>query len=152
MIGHLAVFGQIVFEVGIEKVEVGTAHRNFPDAGVELAAGKLATHRNPLSVGAGNRLGGNLEEVLGVVFCHLVALRRNFLGEIAIAVEKAHRHHVHVHVAAFLEVVAGEDAKTSGINLQRGIQAVFHAEISYGGVAPALFFDHVGSELIHHGV
>ena len=119
LICNLAVFGNIVLEVCVEKVKVCASHGNLPDPGVKLASGKLAAHSNPLAVGAGNGLGRDLEEVLRIVFRHLVALRGDFLGKIAVTVEEAHCYHVDVHVAAFLEVVAGKDSETSGINLER---------------------------------
>ena len=131
LICHLAVLRDIILKVGIEQIQVRTADGHLPDAGVKFASRQLATDSNPLAFSIRYRLGRDLEEVLGVVFCYLVALRSNLLGEVTITVKQANRHHVNIHVAALLEVVACKDAKASGINLQRGIQSVLHAEIGY---------------------
>ena len=150
LIGDLAVLLHVVFEVGIQEVEVGAADADLPDTGVHHAAGHLHGDGHPVAVLVGYRLCRNLEEVLGVVFRHLIALRGEPLGEIAVTVEQADSDHVNVHVAALLEVVAGQDAQTSGIDLQAGVEPVFHAEICDGRGAALGLAGHIGVELVHH--
>ena len=147
---HLTVFRQIGFEVGVEKVEVGTADGHFPDTGSHVTSRKGHVDGPPVVMLVQHRFGGNLQEVLGVVFCHLVALGGDTLGEVAIAVKQADRHHVHVHVRAFLQVVTCEDAEASGVYLEGSLQAVLHAEVCNGGLLALGLERHVTVELVHH--
>ena len=104
----------------------------------------------PGAVFVEHRLGRDLEEVLRVVFRHLVALGRYLLGEIAVTVEEAHRHEVHVHVTGLLEVVAGKDAEASGVYLEGSVEAVLHAEVAHRRFGPVRLLGHVGIEILHH--
>ena len=150
LMGDLAVFGSVGLEVGIEQIKIGTSHRHLPDTGAHLAAGHGHLDGTPVAVLVKHGLGGNLKEVLGVVLSYLVALGRDTLGKVAVAVQQAHRHHINVHVGAFLQVVTCEDAQAAGINLERRLQAVLHTEVSDGRIGTLALEGHIAVELVHH--
>ena len=129
--GHLTVFGTIVLEVSIKQIQVGTADSHLPDAGAHHPSGQLDADGLPDTVLVKHGLGGNLEEVLSLVFSHLIAGRSKSLGEVSVPVEKTHGNQVDIHIAGLLEVVSGEDSQTSGIYLERGVQAILHTEVCY---------------------
>ena len=92
------------------------------------------------------------EEILRLVLGNLVALRGEALCEVAVTVEKADSHEVDIHVGCLLEVVAGKNAQTSGVNLEGGVQTVFHAEVSYRRFGAVLLLGHISIELRHYGI
>ncbi len=149
MIGYLPVIGPVGLKIGVEQIEVGAAHGHLPDSGSHRPAGEGHGGSEPVAVLVAGGLGGNLQEILSVIFGLLLALGGEDLIEIAIPVKKAHGAEVHVHVAGLLEVVAGEDSKSAGIYLEGGVQTIFHAEISDGRVGPFALERHVPVELRH---
>ena len=150
LVRDLAVLGDVGLVVGVQQVEVGTADRDLPDAHGKRAAGHAHGNRLPGAVLVQHGRGGDLQEVLRLVVGHLVALRGEPLGEVAVAVQQADRDHVDVHVAGLLEVVAGQDAQAAGVDHERGVQAVLHAEVAHGRLGPLLLLGHVGVEFRHH--
>ena len=74
------------------------------------------------------------------------------LGEIAVTVQKSDSHQIDIHVTGLLEVVPGEKSETTGIDLQRGVQTVFHTKIRYRRILALGLEGHVGVELFHHGL
>ena len=107
VIGHLAVFGDVGLIVGVQQIQVRTAHFHLPHAGGNGAAREGHARGDPVALGVHDRRGRDLEEVLGVVVGHLVTLAGDDLGEVAEPVEEAHGDEVHVHVGGLLQVVAG---------------------------------------------
>ena len=152
MPGNLAVFGAVGFIIGIQQVQVRTAHRHFPDTGGQGTAGEGHRGRDPVAGRVQHRLGRNLQEVLSIVPGHLVAVGGQNLRKVAETVQKSHRHQVYIHVAGFLEIVTGEDPQAAGVDFQGCIQAVFHAEIGDGRGGPFRLGGHVGVEFGKDGV
>ena len=152
LVRDLAVLRSVGFIVGIEQIEVGTAHGHLPDTRAQRTAGHLHLDGLPGAVLVEHRLRRDLHEVLRLVLGHLVALRREALGEVAETVQETDRHQVDVHVGSLLQVVAGQDAQAAGVDHQGSVQAIFHAEVSDGRFRPLLLFGHVGVELLHHPV
>ena len=131
MPGNLAVFRLVHLKVSVHEVQVCAAYLHLPQAGVKVAAGECHGGDYPVAVLVKHGLGRNLGKILGIVVCHLIALTGDNLGKVAIAVKQAHCHQVHIHVRGFLEVVAGKDTKTAGVNLERSVKTVLHAEICH---------------------
>ena len=152
VVGHLAVLGDVGLIVGVQQVQVRTAHLHFPHAGGDGTAREGHARGDPVAIGVHHRHGRDLQEVLGVVVGDLVALAGDDLGEVAEPVEEAHGDEVHVHVGGLLQVVAGQDAETARIDLQGGIQTVFHAEVGNGRVGALGLLGHVGVEFGQDGV
>ena len=127
--GGVAVLLPVLIEVCVKEIERDAADIDAPDAGVEVTAGHGHAHHDPVALLVLVRLDGQLGEALRRVEVHLLAIRRNLLLEVAIAVEKSHAEHVHVAVAGLLEVVAGQHAETAGEDLQLVADTELHAEI-----------------------
>ena len=152
LMGNGTVLGKVGLPVCVEEIEVGTADRHLPDAGDDIAPRESHARSHPVALGVKHGLCRDLEEILRLVLGHLVTIGGKLLGEVTEAVQETDGDEVDVHVTRLLEVVAGEDAETTGIYLERGIQTVLHAEICDGRVGPLLLGRHVGVELGHHGV
>ena len=151
LMGNLTVLGDVGLEVGIEEIEVGAADGNLPDAGGHIAAGHSHMHGAPVALVVEHGLGGNPQEVGGVVFGHLVALGGDPLGEVSVSVQQADGDEVDLHVGCLLEVVAGEDAEASGINLEGCLEAVLHTEVGDGRFGAFRLPGHIIVELLHDG-
>ena len=152
LMGDGTVLGKVGLPVGIEKVQVGTADTDLPDAGNDIASGECDAGSHPVAIGIKHRLRGDLQEVLRLILCHLVTIGGKLLGEITVTVEESDGDEVDVHVTRLLEIVSGKDAETSGIDLQGSVQTVLHTEVGYGRIGPLLLCRHIGVELRHHGI
>ncbi len=138
--------------VGVEQEEVRTAHLALPDACRKGAAreGDLDGHPVVLRVADGGD--GELLEILGLVGRLLRAVGRQTLGEVTVAVEQTHGDHRNVLVRSLLQVVAGQNAQTARVDLQRRVQTVLHREVGDGRDLRIGLFIHVCGELAVHGV
>ena len=148
VIGNLAVFLDIGFIVRIHQVQVCTAHFHLPQAGGQVTARECHGGGYPVAVFVQHRHGGNLGEVLGIVAGHLITLGAEHLVKVTVTIQQAHSHQVHVHVGRFLEVVAGQDTQTAGINLKGGIQTILHTEVRDGRVFALGLGGHIGVEFV----
>ena len=149
LVCDLTVFRSVCLVVSVEQIEVGTAHSDLPDARGDSPSRECDACGDPVAVSVENRRNRDAEEVLGIISCHLVALCGEDLSEISVTVEEADCDEVDIHVAGFLEVVAGKDAETAGIDFQGSVESVLHAEIGDLRVGPLLLESHIGVELIH---
>ena len=152
VVGDLAVLLEVGLEVGVEQVEVRAAHLAFPDARRERAAREGDGDRHPAAGVVAHGRNGQLVEVLRFVGGLLRPLGREPLREVAVAVEQAHGGHRHVLVRSLLEVVAGQDAQTARIDLQRRMESVLHREVGDRRGLRVGLFVHVVAELRVHGV
>ena len=143
-----AVGFRVVFDIGIQQEKRHPAYLHPPYLGVQGPARQGNLERPPLPVFVPDRQERQLGEALRRVNGFLFAASVQLLFKIAVAVQQAHAHHVHILVAGFLEVVPGQDAQTARIDLEAFVQAVFHAEIGYfrAGFLFGLF--HIGLEIL----
>ena len=134
-----AVLPVVVGDIRIQKVQRDAAHRQGPYLGMNGAAGKVNSHLEPLAVFVAHRRHRHFGVLLWRVVVYLVAVQRDRLLEIAVAVQQADAQHVHVAIAGFFEVVAGEYAQAAGVQAHRSVQPKFHAEIRHPGAGSVLF-------------
>ncbi len=113
-------------EVGVEKIELHAAYVHTPDVAVDDTAGERYFKNHRMAVAVGHLFDGELVEVLRLVVGDLLSVDAERLGEVAVAVEEADGGHVNAAVGCFLDVVAGKDAETAGIDLQTVAEAIFH--------------------------
>ena len=92
-------------------------------------------------------LDGERTEILCLVVGNLVALHAQGLCEIAVAIQETYSTHVYVAVAGFLQVVASQDAQTTGVDLQHLVQTVLHAQVGHAGTCSIGLHVHVGAEV-----
>ena len=152
LMGYLAVFGEIVFVVGVEQEEIGAAYLDLPDTGIDITAREGYADFQPVALGVMHRGSRNLRKILRFIVGNLVAVGRQALGEVTVTVQQADRRHVDFHIGGFLQVVAGQDTQTAGIDLQRRVDTVLHAEVGHAGTLAGSLFIHIGLELLVHGV
>ncbi len=129
LVGDRTVKLAVHVEVGVHQVELHTAYVHTPYVGVDDAAGVGHFENHRTSVFLEYLLYGQLVEVLGLVVGYLLAVDRECLGEIAVAVEEAYCGHVHAAVGGFFYIVAGKHAEAAGIYLEAVAKTVFHREI-----------------------
>ena len=129
LVGDFAVILAVEVEVGVEQIELDTAHVGLPYVGIDGAAGIRNLMNQLLAILVQNGLDGKLVEVLCLVIGNLLTVHREGLGEVAVAVKETHSGHVHAAVAGLLDIVTGQDAQATRINLDGVAQAVFHAEV-----------------------
>ena len=118
--------------VGVEQIEFNATHIRAPYFGINHAAGVRHFKNQLLSVFVEHRIDGQLVEVLRFVVGNLLSIKGETLCKVAIAIQEANCCHIHTIVGCFFNIVAGKNAKTTGINLQSAAQAIFHAEIRHG--------------------
>ena len=152
VIGDLTILRRVRLIVSVKQIEVGTTHGHLPETGGDRAPREGHACGHPVALGVHHRLGRDLREVLGVVTGYLLALTGDDLGEVAVTVQKSDSHEVDVHVAGLLEVVTGQKPETAGVDLKRGVKAIFHAEICDGRILALRLESHVGVELVHDGL
>ena len=91
-------------------------------------------------------------EVLGFVVGDLLAIHRESLGEIAIAIKETHSGHVDAAVAGFFNIVTGKNSQTARVNLQSVTQSILHTEIGHRGELVAHGLVHIFLEMLINGV
>ena len=148
VVGHLTVLFDIGLIVCVEKVEVSAADCDLPYSCNDVPAREGYAGRNPVALRVEDRLRRNPGEVLGIVAGDLLALTGDGLGEVTVSVEKTDSDKVDVHVRSLLQIVSRQKAETSGIDLERSVKAVFHAEICYEGILALRFESHIFIEFI----
>ena len=144
---HPAILLEIGLVIGVEQVQVGTSHPAKPDAGRERTSRQGNRHGRPVAHRIAHGLDRQLREVLCFVSRLLSPLSGEFLSKITVPVQQSDRDHRHVLVGRLLQIVAGQDAQTARIDLQRSMQAVFHREIGDLRCRRIGFFGHVALEL-----
>ena len=143
VIGYLPVFLEIVLIVSVEKVKVCSSDFYKPKTGIDITSRESYPYGYPIALGIAYRLGRSLHEVLGIVFRNLCSLSGKHLGEIAVTVEKADSHKVHIHIRGLLEVVSCENTQTAGVNLEGSVKTVLHTEICHGRILALSFQRHI---------
>ena len=152
VVGDRAVLFAVQVVVGVEQVELGASHVAAPDAPGDDTARQAELDRKPVAVLVADGRDRQFREVLRLIARLLVACGREALREVAVPVKQPHGDHRYVFVAGLLEVVAREDAEAAGIDFQRAVDAVFHAEIADLRPFRIFFLGHVGFELLVGGV
>ena len=145
-VGDVAVVLAVFLNVGVEEVEGDAAHVGFPDGGVDNVVGEGHVNDDLVAILIEHALNGQLVEVLCLVVGNLLAVHRESLCEVAIAIEETYATHIYVGVAGFFEVVASEDAETATIDFQNMEEAELHAEVSYAGALLVGLHVHIVAE------
>lgn len=118
VVSYPAVFVPVAFKVGVEQVEVDTANSSLPNFSAEFTSGECNLDFHLFAVLVFNSGDGQHTEVLRNVFGNLVAVYRQSLAEISVAVEQANSAHIHIAVGCLFEVVACEDAEAARENFE----------------------------------
>ena len=90
VVGDLTVFFEVVLEIGVQQEQVGASYLAFPDARRKRAAREGDGDGEPVALLVAHGRNGQLVEVLCFIGRFLCALRRETLGEVAVAVQQTH--------------------------------------------------------------
>jgi len=135
-VGHVPVVLGVALDVGVEHQQRDPADARDPDPRQQLGAvgERDADHRAGavLLAQQRDRQAVGVEDGVGLL---LPALARERLLEVAVPVEQADADDRDAEVAGGLEVVAGEDAETTGVLRQRGGDAELRGEVRDGAGA-----------------
>ena len=111
--GNGTVFGQVLINIRVEKIQFGTAHIHFPYPGVQVTSRKGNAHGSPFIILVTDRNGRYLLEIYHLTLTHLISLRRELLAKITIPVEQSYGSHRHGFIRGFFQVIAGQYAQPS---------------------------------------
>ena len=145
-----AIVFRVQFIVGVEQVEGHAAYVGTPKGSVNHEVGIRHVDNHLVAVLVEHALNGQAVEVLSLVVGNLLAVHRERLREITIAVEETYGYHVHIAIGGFLQIVAGKNAKAARINFKHVVQTIFHAEISHRGTLGIRLFSHVSMKVCVH--
>ena len=151
-VGDAAVVFGVHLVVGVEQIEGNATDIDAPDERMYREVGERYVDYNLIAIGIQHTLDGHAVEVLRFVVGNLLSVHRKGLAEIAIAVKETDGAHIYIGVGGFLDIVAGQNAKTTGIDLDIVVHAVFHAEIGYGSALGVGLLVHVGTESLVNSI
>ena len=130
--GHLAVFGGIAFHVRVEEKQIAAAHFHAPDFGVDRTMAGINLHHDRSAVFSDGRFHGKLVDIGLEVLFVLPAVAIETLAEISLAIKQAHADQRDAEIGGALDVIAGQNSKSSRIDGERFMHAKFGGEISHG--------------------
>ena len=147
LMGDDAVELAVHVEVGIHQIELHAAHVHAPYVAIYYTSGIWHFENHGTAVLFEHLLDGQLIEVLGLVVGNLLAVDAERLCEVAVPVEETDGGHVHAAVRCFLDIVAGKNTESAGVDLEAVAQAVFHREVGYRGDIAAHGLLHILAEI-----
>ena len=132
-VGHVAVVGAVLLDVGVEEQQRHATDVGDEDPGHQVGAvGEGDGDRRAAAVGLAEHGQRQLVGVEDGVALLLPAVAVERLLEVAVAVEQAHAHQRDAEVGGRLEVVAGEDAEAAGVLRQHRGDAELGREVRDG--------------------
>ncbi len=129
LVGDGAVGLLVLRQVAVEEEHADVAGLGLPHLEHDPAPGQGDEDVDLLAIVQPCRTDGQVTEIGRRVMGDLVAVAVDGLGEIALAVEHAHRHEGDAQVAGRLAVVPRQDAQAAGIEWQALVQAELGAEV-----------------------
>src|SRR5208283_4212008 len=122
----------VAFHVGIDEKQLTPAHFDAPDLCVDRTMAGIDLHHDRSAVDSDGRFHGQLVDIGFEVFLALPAVAIEALAEISLAIEKADADEGDPEIGSALDVIAGQNAQSTGINGERFMHAEFGGEISHG--------------------
>src|ERR1700687_3468275 len=130
--GHLAVLGSIAFHVGVEEKKIATTHFHAPYFRVDSAVAGIDLHQDRSAIFPNGRFHRKLAYVGLEVLFVLPAVAIETLAEISLAIKQAHANQRDPEIGSALDVIAGQNSKSTGIHRKRLVHAKLRGEISHG--------------------
>ena len=132
LLGDIPDPGRVVLDLRIHEKEGDPAHRDLPQGRLEPGVYVRNLDHDLIVVFVVDLIdgGGFAVHRLGLGLLPAVVVH-GLLHEPG-GIHEAHRNNGHAHVAAFLEVVPGQEAEPARIEGEGVVQAVFRAEIGDG--------------------
>ena len=126
---QLAIPRRVLFEIGVEQVELDAADADAPDGDEHRAVAERHRGDAGLPSGVMRRLDRRFLPVQLLVDLLLPAVGREALVKIALRIHEADADERHAKVAGFLAVIAGEHAEAAGVDRQRLVQRELGGEV-----------------------
>ena len=133
--------------VGIKEIELDTSYIDLPDERMNLIVHVRHIHDNLVAVLVHHALNRQRVEVLCIILGDLLTVHAQALCEVTVTIKEADTAHVNIAVGGLFHVVAGEHAKTAGVDLQHLVQAILHGEVGHRRTAAVGLDIHVSTEL-----
>ena len=138
--------------VGVEQVELNTANVYTPYVCVNIIVHVRNVNYHGSAVSVHLLLDGQRTEVLCLIVSNLLTIHAQSLSEVAVTIQETNSAHVYVAVRSLLDVVTGQDTKTTRVDLQHLVQTVLHAKVCNRGTILVGLYVHVLTELSVHVV
>ena len=126
---QLAVPGRVLFEIGVEQIQLHAAEAHAPDRHQHRAIAERHRGDARLAVRRQRRLDRRVGPVQPLVALFLPAFGGDVLVEVALRIHEPDADERHAEVARFLAVIAGEHAETAGVDRQRLVQRELGGEV-----------------------
>src|ERR1035438_7324831 len=127
--GEQAVFRAVAVHIRVKQEQVAAANLHAPDLGEDRAAARVDADGNGLSIGANRRLHRHLGYIGLDVFLLLPAAEVEPLPEVALAVEKSNANQRNIQVGRALDVVARQNAQSTGVDRDGLMQSELRGEV-----------------------
>ena len=128
---HLAVFRGIALHVGVEQKHITSAHFHAPYFCIDRTMPGIDLHHNRSAVLPDRRFHRQLVEVGFEVLFMLPAVAIQALAEISLAVKQAHADQWDAQIGSTLDVIARQNAKSTGIDRKRFVHAKFSGKVRH---------------------
>ncbi len=135
------------FIVSIKQIEGDASYVYSPHVCVYVVVQVRNVHYHLLALLVQYTINRQLSEVLRLVVGNLLAVHRQGLGKVTVAIQETDCTQVNVTVGSLFQVVAGKYAQTTGIYLKYVVQTILHAEIGNRRTLAVRCHIHVCTEL-----
>ena len=135
------------FIVSIKQIERDTSNVHSPHISMHVVVQIRNIHYHLLALLIQYTVDGQLAKVLCLVIGNLLAVHRQCLCKVTVAVQETDCTQVGVAIGSFFQVVTGKYTQTAGIYLKYMAQTILHTEISHGRALAVRLHIHVCAEL-----
>ena len=132
--------------VSIEEIECHASYVHLPYEGMHGESSEGHINYYLLALAVEHALDGHTVEVLRLILCNLLSVHREGLSKVAITIEETDGSHINVGVRSLLHIVARQNTKTTGIDLDVVVHTILHAEVCHTGTIRTLRLVHVLAE------
>src|ERR1700677_62026 len=128
---HLPVFGSIAFDVRIQKKQLTTTHFHAPYLSVDWTMAGIDLHHHGSAVLANGCFHRQLIDVGLEILFMLPAIGVKALAKISLPIKQTNSDERNPEIGSALDMIAGQNSKSSGVDGQRFVNAKFSGEIGY---------------------
>ena len=129
IVGDVLILLAVDLDVGVQQVQLDAAYVGAPDLGVNVAPGIGDSNQDGVALLISLQGERQVVKVIDRVALLLPAIRVQILVKVAFLVEQAHADQWYAQVAGGFQVVAGQNAQSAGIDLQRFGEAKLHRKV-----------------------
>ena len=130
LVGDGLVFAAVRIDFRVEQIQRNASDLDFPDLRPDFAPRVVHGNQQRLAVRPGLQFTRQIVEIVRVQIFLLIAFMVQVLAEITVVVEETHGDERDAERGRGLQMIAGEQSQTTGVNREAFVQAEFGAEIS----------------------